>query len=121
MSVPNCPGEPPHIRKHTGATQVRVWPAANQDGVTLNVEDTGDGFEVEKARKRGGLGLISMEERARLVNGKFSIRSQPGNGTSVEVFVPLEGKAEMKRLRILLAHYHAVVLKAAPDPGPAAV
>ena len=83
-----------NIRKHTGATQVRVWLAANQDGVTLNVEDTGDGFEVEKARKRGGLGLISMEERARLVNGKFSIRSQPGNGTSVEVFVPLEGKAE---------------------------
>jgi len=82
-----------NIRKHAGATQVRVRLAVNQDGVTLSFEDTGDGFDVEEARKRGGLGLVSMEERARLVNGKLSIHSRPGNGTSVEVFVPLNVKA----------------------------
>jgi PAS domain S-box-containing protein len=83
-----------NIRKHARATEVRVRLKANQDGATLAFEDIGDGFDVNEARKRGGLGLVSMEERARLVNGKFSIRSQPGNGTVVEVFVPLLVKAE---------------------------
>jgi signal transduction histidine kinase len=47
---------------------------------------------VNVAREKGGLGLISMEERVRLVNGTFTIRSQPGIGTTVEVFVPLRKK-----------------------------
>lgn len=83
-----------NIRKHAKATEVRVRLEANQDGVTLAFEDIGDGFDVDEARKRGGLGLASMEERARLVNGKFSIRSQPGSGTVVEVFAPLNVRAE---------------------------
>jgi len=61
-------------------------------GVRLRVEDTGDGFDVGEARKKGGLGVISMEERVRLVGGKFDIRSQPGLGTTVEVFVPLKNR-----------------------------
>jgi two-component system, NarL family, sensor kinase len=82
-----------NIRKHARPNEVRVCLAGTGDGVTLQVEDSGDGFDVVEARKRGGLGLISMEERVRLVNGKFSIRSQPGSGTVVEVFVPLSVKA----------------------------
>jgi PAS domain S-box-containing protein len=78
-----------NIRKHVGAAEVSVRLAGDGQGVRLRVEDSGDGFDVEQARKRGGLGLISMEERARLVNGTFSIRSRPGAGTLVEVFVPL--------------------------------
>ena len=77
-----------NIRKHAGATEVRVTLRGVGGGVTLRVEDAGDGFNVDEARKSGGLGLISMEERVRLVNGKFDIRSQPGQGTTVEVFVP---------------------------------
>ncbi|GEM_PF-1855653 len=78
-----------NIRKHSGATEVEVKLTGSPDGVFLQVMDSGDGFDVEQARKRGGLGLISMEERVRLVNGRFSIRSQPGTGTVVEVFIPL--------------------------------
>ena len=62
-------------------------------GVSLRVEDTGDGFDVAEARKNVGLGLISMEERARLVNGKLDIRSKPGVGTTVDLFVPLNESA----------------------------
>ncbi|HLI63366.1 MAG TPA: chemotaxis protein CheB [Terriglobales bacterium] len=83
-----------NIRKHVGATKVRVRVAGSPDGISLQVADSGDGFDVEEARKSGGLGLISMEERVRLVNGKFFIRSQKGIGTLVEVFVPLGEKAE---------------------------
>jgi hypothetical protein len=57
--------------------------------VTLRIEDTGDDFDLNKVKGKGGLGLISMEERVRLVNGKFTIQFQPGKGTTVEVFVPL--------------------------------
>jgi len=83
-----------NIRKHAGAADVRVQLRGEGGGVSLCVEDTGGGFDVEEARKTGGLGLISMEERVRLVNGRFAIRSQPGNGTRVEVFVPLDEKAK---------------------------
>lgn len=82
-----------NIRKHTGATRVRVRLWREGGGVNLLVEDTGDGFNVDEARKGGGLGLTSMEERVRLVNGKFNIRSQSGAGTTVEVFVPLNESA----------------------------
>jgi signal transduction histidine kinase len=78
-----------NIRKHAGATEVNVRLEGTADGVSLQVADSGDGFDVEETRKRGGLGLISMEERVRLIGGKFSILSHTGNGTQVEVFVPL--------------------------------
>jgi Histidine kinase-, DNA gyrase B-, and HSP90-like ATPase len=58
--------------------------------VGIAVEDTGNGFNVDEARRTRGLGLISMEERVRLVNGTFDVRSQPEQGTTVDVFVPLE-------------------------------
>ncbi len=79
-----------NIRKHAGGTEARVSLRGEGGGVRLRVEDTGDGFNVDEAHKSGGLGLISMEERVRLVNGKFDIRSQPEQGTTVDVFVPLE-------------------------------
>ncbi len=82
-----------NIRKHSGATEARIRLTREKDGVTLRVEDTGDGFDINEARKSGGLGLISMEERARSVNGRFTVRSQLGGGTTMEVFVPLRDKA----------------------------
>jgi PAS domain S-box-containing protein len=82
-----------NVRKHTGATEVRLRLEGVDAGVNLRVEDTGDGFDVNQARKTGGLGLISMEERVRSVNGKFTIHSKGGTGTTVEVFVPLAGNA----------------------------
>jgi signal transduction histidine kinase len=81
-----------NVRKHAGAAEVQVRLRGEGGGVSLRVEDTGNGFDVEEARKSGGLGLISMEERVRLVNGRFAIRSSRGTGTTVEVFVPLDEK-----------------------------
>ncbi len=83
-----------NIAKHARAAKVRVVLSGRNDGITLRVEDTGDGFDPKEIRGRGGLGLISMEERVRLVNGDFTIQSQPGKGTKVEVFVPLRRKGK---------------------------
>ena len=41
-----------------------------------------------RLRRRHGLGLVSMEERVRLVNGKLSANSRPGGGTRVAVRIP---------------------------------
>lgn len=77
--------------KHSTAKNAKVqllW-----DGVTLRmkVSDDGVGFDTEKvnARQDPGLGLISMRERLRLVNGTFSITSDPGVSTTVTATIPL--------------------------------
>jgi len=60
----------------------------------MRVTDNGAGFKLPKTRSNlvrvGKLGLVGMEERARLVNGRLTINSQPGKGTSVIVEVPFE-------------------------------
>ena len=81
-----------NISKHSGASEVRVRLVGLRDGVQLHIEDVGDGFDLQEARKKGGLGLISMEERARLVDGRLTIQSAPGKGTKVELFIPQGGK-----------------------------
>jgi len=79
-----------NIAKHADATNVRVVLSGRKEGIRLRIEDRGDGFDLMDVKGKGGLGLISMEERVRLVSGKFTIQSQPGKGTIVEVFVPLK-------------------------------
>ena len=81
-----------NIAKHAQAKKVRVALSGRKDGITLRIEDTGDGFDLEEVRGKGGLGLISMEERVRLLQGKFTIQSALGIGTTVNVFVPLARK-----------------------------
>lgn len=82
-----------NVHKHAAdADAVWVSLIGSPEGITLRIEDTGDGFDLNEALKKGGLGLISMEERVRLVNGKLTIQSQPGKGTTVTAFVPMEKK-----------------------------
>jgi two-component system, chemotaxis family, CheB/CheR fusion protein len=78
-----------NVRKHTKATVVDINLARTDHSVELRIKDNGTGFDLEAARKKAGLGLISMEERVRLVSGKLTIRSPKGKGTTVEVTVPL--------------------------------
>ena len=82
-----------NIEKHADAKRVHVLLAGGKADVALFIEDSGNGFSVEQVRETGGLGLIGMEERVRLLNGDFQIRSQPGEGTKVEVHVPLPEQA----------------------------
>ena len=56
--------------------------------IRLTVEDRGSGFSPGNARGMG-LGLVSMRERARLVGGTCSVHSVPGEGTKVDVRLPM--------------------------------
>jgi len=79
-----------NVRKHAGETE-KVWVSltGSREGITLTVKDQGRGFEIDEALGKGGLGLISMEERVRAGGGTFTIQSKPGAGTTVTAFVPL--------------------------------
>ena len=56
--------------------------------VTVTIEDNGQGFDCHAARERGGMGLISMHERAAKMGGELTLISRPGQGTRVVVSVP---------------------------------
>lgn len=78
--------------KHSGVRHFRVELSGNSE-IQLTVSDLGVGFDQQDAMKRQGLGLISMRERVQMVNGQFSIKSQPGRGTTIKVRVPLRAES----------------------------
>jgi PAS domain S-box-containing protein len=75
--------------KHSGQRhfEVRLW--GTSDGIHLTVKDSGVGFDRETAKTGLGLGLISMEERLKLLKGTLSIDSQPQRGTTIHARVPV--------------------------------
>jgi len=78
-----------NIIKHAGATTARVDLTLESDSLQFRITDSGKGFDVEKARSKCRLGLISMEERLRLANGELKITSVRMRGTQIEGRVPL--------------------------------
>lgn len=77
--------------RHSGATEVVLRLTVAERLATLEVIDDGRGFDpVLAERRRPGMGLFSMRERASLVGGAFTIRSKTGGGTIVRATVPTE-------------------------------
>jgi signal transduction histidine kinase len=56
--------------------------------ISLTVQDEGSGFDTARAKEAGGLGLISIEERVRLLDGRLEVNSQPGKGTTLHITLP---------------------------------
>lgn len=78
-----------NIRKHAGATRVRISLRAAEGGCLLSVADNGHGF-CQRAVKPSCLGLHGAAERARLAGGWMHISTAHGRGTTVELFVPAQ-------------------------------
>ena len=81
-----------NIAKHACATHTSVSLKGGHDALVLTIQDNGIGFDREEARGKAGLGLASMRERAALIHGDFGITSTPGQGTRIEVYVPMRGE-----------------------------
>ena len=81
-----------NVVKHAPGARVclKVFQTPNQ--LLLHLRDNGPGVSVQQVRGRGGLGLISMQERARLAGGSLQLLSRPGEGTTVMVRVTLGPK-----------------------------
>jgi signal transduction histidine kinase len=78
-----------NVAKHAGASQVRVTLGKVPDGVMLRVQDNGCGFFTVAPRKPQSMGLMGLRERAQLLGGSTTLNSAPGQGTCVEVYIPL--------------------------------
>jgi PAS domain S-box-containing protein len=81
-----------NVEKHAKARHVSIRLSTHVDGVRLVIHDDGKGFDSDsgslpKGKRRAGLGLLGMRERAASVNGRFKIKSTD-RGTETEVRVP---------------------------------
>jgi signal transduction histidine kinase len=74
--------------RHAKATTVLVSVRAEHDGIIVVVQDDGVGFNTQTSG-RGGLGLLGIQERVQELDGKMRISSEPGNGTTIRVDIPI--------------------------------
>jgi two-component system sensor histidine kinase UhpB len=78
--------------RHSGVRRAEIIVTVHDHLVELLVKDEGQGFDLERSRG-AGLGLVSIEERVRLLQGTLLVSSYPGHGTAVLVCIPLPGAA----------------------------
>jgi len=86
-----------NIKRHARATHVKITVNATAEHMLVHVKDNGIGFDVSKVKanytRRGSLGLLNMEERARLLDGVLAITSHtegPDRGTTVTLSIPIK-------------------------------
>jgi PAS domain S-box-containing protein len=77
-----------NVRKHARASSVVVSLVERDGGTLVRVADDGSGFVLDNGPTPGHLGLSAMREHAEMIRGRCSVRSTPGAGTTVEVWVP---------------------------------
>ncbi len=80
--------------KHAKASHVWVTVTRDRSTLVLTIRDDGRGFDLEEAQARGGLGLISLDERVRLAGGKLALDASSQQGTEIHVVVPLTASDE---------------------------
>ncbi|MFN2179604.1 MAG: PAS domain-containing protein [Candidatus Promineifilaceae bacterium] len=79
--------------KHARASKVSMRLACDEQQIEMEITDNGRGFDVDKARYSDGVGLKSMRERIEEFDGKVTLRSAPGQGTTVLICLPLKATA----------------------------
>jgi len=85
-----------NVIKHSGAREVKVQLQEDSSEIHLIVSDLGRGFDPEAASQGQGLGLTSMRERIRLLNGTISIESKRSGGTTIYARVPVAADSSRK-------------------------
>jgi PAS domain S-box-containing protein len=83
-----------NIVKHAHASHVTISLSAAPDRVELEIRDDGIGFEpgASPARAHGGMGMLTMAERAESIGARCTVESTPGGGTRVVITAPLPGR-----------------------------
>jgi PAS domain S-box-containing protein len=81
-----------NIAKHANTKEATLVLRQEEDAIYLAIEDKGAGIKsVESARRSGSHGMTIMRERAEAFSGNFDVTSAPGQGTKIEVRVPVDG------------------------------
>jgi PAS domain S-box-containing protein len=82
-----------NITRHAQASRVHVRLECRGPTIVTTIEDDGQGFDPETVASRGGVGLLGIRERAALLGGSLSIKSQPGQGTRLTLHIPWSERA----------------------------
>jgi signal transduction histidine kinase len=91
-----------NVRKHAGASSVRLRIAPGKGGVDVLIEDNGCGLAPEAHNERGHLGVVGMGARAEMSGGRLRIRSVPGRGTVIEFWIPIPGASDLSDVTALI-------------------
>jgi two-component system, chemotaxis family, CheB/CheR fusion protein len=75
--------------KYAPSAPVTIRLSASANQLLLTIKDTGPGFDPASVRGQGGMGIMNMEERARLLGGTLRVASRTGKGTTITLRVPL--------------------------------
>ena len=78
-----------NCKKHAGTSKVQITLTRHNHVVSMSIVDKGKGFTYDENAKIPSLGLQSMRERASRLNGNFQLTSSVGNGTKVEITIPI--------------------------------
>jgi two-component system, chemotaxis family, CheB/CheR fusion protein len=76
--------------QHAPDAPILITLSCVDETLELKVEDPGPGFDIGKVRQVGGLGLLSMQERARLLGGSLAFATAPEEGTVITACVPVK-------------------------------
>jgi signal transduction histidine kinase len=85
-----------NVKKHSGATKAKVALEQLNGHLHLSISDEGGGFNVKDALGKPGIGMFSMEERARLIGAQFRIHSERDEGTRIDIWVRAAKQAPAK-------------------------
>jgi signal transduction histidine kinase len=78
-----------NVARHAQASMVEATLSRAGERITLVVQDNGRGFSSSDPRRPNSFGLLGMRERAYLLGGEARVESSPGQGTRVEVSIPV--------------------------------
>jgi len=84
-----------NVRKHAGASSVRLLVASGEGGVDVRIEDDGCGSSPATQYAPGHLGVVGMGARAEMSGGRLRVRSATGHGTIIEFWIPIPGVGDL--------------------------
>jgi signal transduction histidine kinase len=82
-----------NMSRHSGAKSAVIAVRQDEHSLLLSVEDDGRGFDPERTK---GLGMLGMEERVKQLGGQFEIQSSPGKGTTLRITLPIQVAAAIE-------------------------
>lgn len=85
-----------NAKKYAASSEILIQMGLHQGQLIAQVADKGPGFDVDQVKgsydKRGSLGLLNMDERAKMIGGSTTIQSASGKGTTITVRIPFQQK-----------------------------
>jgi PAS domain S-box-containing protein len=79
-----------NIARHAEATAITASLRVCGQQLVMTIADNGKGFDITAVKKKKTLGLLGMKERTLMMKGTYEITSQPGEGTSLSISIPLD-------------------------------